>query len=103
MSTPELEPAFEQRFTTKNIESFLLEHPDVKDARVIAESDQLEAYVVADLTRIKESLPGEARLTDMGLVDRWNTLYDVTYSKGAQAPSFVGWTSSYTRQPIPET
>jgi SAM-dependent methyltransferase len=91
----------------QEIEALLLEHPDVKEALVLAPgaghgSEPLEAYVVADLSTLKRRNAQDPRLSDAGLIHRWNALYEVTYTKGPAEPSFVGWTSSYTRQPISE-
>src|SRR4029077_12590327 len=36
------------------------------------------------------------------IVTQWKTLYEDTYAVDTPGPTFVGWNSSYTRQPIPE-
>src|SRR6185369_12476874 len=37
------------------------------------------------------------------MVDQWKRVHNETYSTGSIGPSFVGWNSSYTSQPIPES
>jgi polyketide synthase PksJ len=95
-----------RRIEPGTIECQLLQHPHVKCAAVLAWADesgdtQLMACVEVKLPE-RSSLPEGGYGAAAGLVDRWNKLYELTYSTGPAAPSFVGWTSSYTRQPIPE-
>ena len=90
------------------IEAHLLRHPQVKRSVVLVNEDevgepQLIAHVMVDLGESKAQ--GESGLGSVktGITDRWKTLYDLTYSSAANKdPSFAGWNSSYTRQPIPE-
>lgn len=89
----------------REIEAQLLLHPQVKEATVLVCEDekgeqQLAAQVVADVPQDKlRKAPGNS---GTAIIERWNRLYEVTYSSAPAAPSFVGWNSSYTRQPIPE-
>ena len=89
------------------IEALLAEHPHVKDVVVLACEDdpgekRLAAYLVADLTKLKSLKQTGSRQASAQMIDRWNRLYELTYSTGPLGPSFVGWTSSYTREAIPE-
>jgi len=92
------------RIELGEIESRLRQHRHVKDARVIASADtsaakRLLAYVVADLLRLKtESDPTTLGIT---LVNRWQELYEETYSPAQIEGDFIGWNSSYTGEPIP--
>ena len=97
ISRPRVEPG--------EIEALLLQHPDVKEAVVFTPEDDPErkliAYVAADLTDLK-TRRAAASSVNASIVGRWNKLYELTYSSGPTAPTFVGWNSSYTREPIPE-
>lgn len=95
------------RIATGEIESRLLEHPLVREAVVVScpeepPDKQLEVYVVADMVKLKALDRERDHLANSRLIDQWNKLYELTYSAGPAAPSFVGWNSSYTRKPIPE-
>ena len=89
------------------IEQQLLRHPNVSAAIVrLCEGEsgkkQLAACVATGLPESKSSPPNTSKCWGQNMVDRWKTLYELTYAKGPAAPSFVGWNSSYTRQPISE-
>ena len=92
------------------VEALLLEHPDVIDASLINEEGPdghcyPVAYVVPHAERMKEAK------TRIYLADRdkrvaqWKKAFDQVYrfGPGDHAPTFVGWTSSYTNKPLPET
>jgi SAM-dependent methyltransferase len=90
----------------REVETALVKHPYVKDAVVLpctgdAGESRLSAYLVADLAKLKSLRQTNSEQARDQMVDRWNKLYDVTYSTGPAGPSFVGWNSSYTRQAIP--
>jgi ubiquinone/menaquinone biosynthesis C-methylase UbiE len=63
--------------------------------------EQLIAYVVTRLPA-GGSMPDDPRVTGTAIVDHWGKLYELAYARAPAAPSFAGWTSSYTRQPIPQ-
>ena len=89
------------------VEAALLKHPHVRDAVVVPSTDtagesRTVAYLVADLAKLKSLSQRDSRQPGDQMVDRWNKLYEVTYSRSPAGPSFVGWSSSYTRQAIPD-
>jgi amino acid adenylation domain-containing protein len=98
------------RIELGEIESQLSRHANVKQAVVIPREDnpgdkRLVAYVVGKRAAALEGgSHGHSEELRKEIVGVWETLYQETY--GARSPtagpSFVGWSSSYTGQPIPE-
>ena len=87
------------------IEISLQQHPHVKAAALMESEDASApplAYIVPDMVALRARAPAKSSPARNEIIDRWNKLYEMTYSAGPPAPSFVGWNSSYTRQPIPE-
>jgi amino acid adenylation domain-containing protein/FkbH-like protein len=99
------------RIEPAEIESVLLQYPAVKQAVVLVREDRpgdkrLVAYVSGDRMGVVNSadLDGVPEKVRNSIVGEWETLYEETYgvSDGTEGPSFVGWNSSYTGQPIPD-
>jgi len=93
------------RIELGEIEAKLAEHPSVRNAVVVARQEEdggkrLVAYIVPEPLQAAEDLEQDALAGEF--VNQWETLFDDTYTKGFNAPSFVGWNSSYTGEPIPE-
>jgi amino acid adenylation domain-containing protein len=98
------------RIELGEIEAQIAQHNAVKDVVVIAREDEpgekrLVAYVVGDRIAARESASNEVpEQLQNEIVSGWETVFKQTYGTQHQAvgPSFVGWNSSYTGQPIPE-
>ena len=97
------------RIELGEIEAQLGRYQQVKEAVVVVREDvpedrRLVAYVVGNRSGAAKVAGDEApdKLRNE-IVSGWETLYEETYGNHDQAaPSFVGWKSSYTGQPIPE-
>lgn len=91
----------------EDIQAQLLLHPCVTGALVTARQsergvEQATAYITTDLPRLKAQLQKTTNAAAAEVVSRWSKLYELTYSNSPPRPSFAGWNSNYTRQPIPE-
>lgn len=109
MSVPNSSAIENSLSARSEVEALLLEHPDVVDASLIHEEgpdgrSYPVAYVVPHAERMKEAK------TQIYLRDRdkriaqWRKTFDQVYRSGPgnHAPTFVGWTSSYTNKPVPD-
>jgi amino acid adenylation domain-containing protein/thioester reductase-like protein len=95
------------RIELGEIEGQLLEHPHVREVAVVPQEQEsgekrLVAYLVADVSELKMREQEASDEASAKVVAQWEGLYEETYSAGPAGPSFVGWNSSYTGEPIPE-
>jgi amino acid adenylation domain-containing protein len=95
------------RIELGEIEAALSRDPGVADSAVVARSEgedhELVAYIVPKL--VSSSASGSDSAAASEQIDEWRLVYDSIYGSGAipSEPGFdiVGWTSSYTGDPIP--
>lgn len=95
------------RVEPEDVESQLLQNSLVKEAAVVARESpggdkRLVAYVVPDPANLDTGAKRDFDEASAQMLKQWNKVHDVTYSAASIAPSFVGWNSSYTGQPIPQ-
>ncbi len=92
------------------VAAVLREHPDVKQAAVVARDDgsaglHLVAYVALRSDGAKES-EGDDSAAETEQLGRWRTLFDETPRRAPPAPdptwNLAGWVSSRTGRPFPE-
>ena len=95
--------------TMNEVEALLLQHPYVVAASLINE-EGLDghaypvAYVVPHAERMNEAKAQLYHADKDKRVAQWRKAFDHVYrfTPGAHAPTFVGWTSSYTNKPLPD-
>jgi SAM-dependent methyltransferase len=106
---PSPQPIANGATARSEVETLLLEHPDLIDAALIdEEGPDGQCYPVAYVVPHPERM--QQAKTRIYLADRdkriaqWRKAFDQVYrfGPGHHAPTFVGWTSSYTNKPIPQ-
>jgi 2-polyprenyl-3-methyl-5-hydroxy-6-metoxy-1,4-benzoquinol methylase/acyl carrier protein len=96
------------RIELGEIEAQLSQHPQVKEAVVLARPNELAdqrlvAYVAVDVPQRQGLQQAGSKEAIADIVSQWNRVHDETYSASeAAGPTFIGWNSSYTGQPIPQ-
>ena len=99
------------RIELGEIETSINGHPAVRESVVLVRQDTMQenrlvAYLVPDTVQVPDE-----NLTSPGVqgeyISQWQNVYNDTYqhSSSEQAVIFniIGWNSSYTNQPLPET
>jgi amino acid adenylation domain-containing protein len=98
------------RIETGEIETVLRQHPAIKEAVVVVHEDRsaqkrLVAYLLPHASAPDGTAQNGNGEIDAEQVQYWRALYDDTYGKDSpnDDPLFniIGWSSSYTGQPIP--
>jgi amino acid adenylation domain-containing protein len=97
------------RIEPAEIEAVLLQDPAVRQAVVVAREDgsehrHLVAYVVADSAAAGGKAGADQDSVRDSMVGGWQSIWKDTYARDAagQGPTFSGWNSSFTGEPIPE-
>ncbi|WP_017572820.1 non-ribosomal peptide synthetase, partial [Nocardiopsis halotolerans] len=90
------------------IESALLSHPSVSGVAVTPQSLGETRKLVAHVCPADEYLEDAAREQNGERLDQWRRLFEDQYSEadgdgGGDDLNLVGWNSSYTGEPIPES
>jgi len=95
------------RIELAEIEARLHEQDAVSGAAVVVREERtgeqrLIGYVVGDPSRL-DSLSQHGTSADAAFVAQWSEVFETTYEEPAtcDGPTFVGWLSSYTQEPIP--
>ena len=95
------------RIELGEIETVLLQAPGVKQAVVVAQQQddqqRLVAYVAADVEALKAESEEKFEGVKEETVGQWERLFSDNYEGASvEGPTFVGWNSSYTGEPIIE-
>ncbi len=105
------------RIELGEIEATLQQHPAVREAIVIARADQSGSQnsagdhnrLFAYVTRKQRQTIDESESSESWFAEQtahWQQVFDTIYlgpAEGDPTKNFIGWNSSYTNQPIPES
>jgi SAM-dependent methyltransferase len=92
---------------TDKIKTILQEHPFVASVSVVEEEGPdgrgySVAYVLPSSGWLSATMAQAAASNLQKQINGWHRIFDRTYRNPTEnAPGFVGWTSSYTNQPLP--
>ncbi|WP_190017130.1 non-ribosomal peptide synthetase [Streptomyces lucensis] len=88
------------RIEPGEVEAALDMVPTVRRSVVVAEDEQLVAFLEVDEDAERTAKAGDEMEADR--VGQWRMLYNTTYGDDGGADDLAGWTSSYTGRPIEE-
>ena len=94
------------RVEPTEVEALIQKRPGVKQAAVVVREDEpgvkrLVGYIVPDGSQLKRSRTSQLGNASTGIINEWQALYEATYAEVTTSPTFIGWNSSYSGDPLP--